>query len=126
MEEGNGLINSTVVCSDVGLKCLSQKLQSKRLTDIGHCLDLDESFVQRIVEDSTLADQDKMHQLLKNWKHSKEPATWAMLACSFRSLKDDSLMEELRQAASEEQSPEDQGMAGVHDTNMGMRFSPDR
>ena len=125
MEEGNGLINSTVVCSDVGLKCLSQKLLSKRVTDIGHCLGLHESLVQLIEEDTTLDDQHKMHQLLKEWKHSKEPATWGMLAHSLRSLEDDSLMEKLRQAASEEQNPKDQGMAGAYDTIMGMWFSPD-
>ena len=125
VEEDNGLINSTVVCSDVGLKCLSQKLLSKRVTDIGHCLGLHEILVQRIEEDTTHDDQHKMHQLLKEWKHSTEPATWGMLAHSFRSLEDDSLMKKLTQAASEEQNPKDQGMAGAYDTNMRMQYSPD-
>ena len=106
----NGLDYSAVMCSDGGLKCLSQRLQSKGVTNIGRCLGLDESFVQRIEEDTTLDDQHKMHQLLKEWKHSKDPATWGMLAHSLRSQEDASLMEKLTQAASEEQNPEDQGM----------------
>ena len=99
----NGLDYSAVTCSDGGLRYLSQKLESKSITNIGRCLGLDEGLIQRIEEDSTLDDQHKMHQLLKVWKRNKDPATWGMLAHSFRSLEDDSLIEKVRQAASEDQ-----------------------
>ena len=100
----DGLNYSTVACSDEGLRYLSQKLLSKRVSDVGRCLGVDESLIQRIEEDSTLDDQHKMHQLLNEWRCGKEPATWGMLAHSFRSLEDDSMMEELRQVAREDQN----------------------
>ena len=112
----NGLNYSAVACSDEGLKYLSQKLLSKSVSDIGRCLGLDESLVQRIEEDSTQDDQHKRHQLLKEWRHGKDPATWDMLAHSFRSLEDDSLMEELREAARGEQN---QGTTGDYDIKSG-------
>lgn len=59
----NGLDYSTVVCSDVDLRCLSQKLLNISVPDIGRCLGLDASFVQHIEEDSTHDDEHKRHQL---------------------------------------------------------------
>ena len=105
----DGLNYSAVACSDEGLRCLSQRLASKSITDVGRCLGLDGSLIQRIVEDSTHDEQHKMHQLLNEWRSGKNPATWGMLARSFRSLEDDSLIENLRQVASGKQTQEDQG-----------------
>lgn len=113
----DGLLDySAVACSDEGLGYLSQKLQNKRISHIGRCLGLDEGLVQRIEEDSSHDDQHKMHQLLTEWRCGKEPATWGMLAHSFRSLEDDSLMEELRQVARGDQN---QGMTSDYNVKRG-------
>lgn len=101
---------STVVCSDVGLRCLSQRFLSISVTDIGRCLGLDESFVHHIEEDSTHDDEHKRHQLLTKWSHLQASATWGMIATCFRSLNDGSLMDDIRQIAREMQKPEDVGM----------------
>ena len=100
----------SIVCSDVGLLCLSRKLLSKSVSAIGRCLGLDESFVRHIEEDSTQDDQHKRHQLLTKWSSGQESATWGRVAGCFESLNDDSLMEAIRKIASEMQKPEDEGI----------------
>lgn len=100
----------SIVCSDVGLLCLSQKLLSKSISDIGRCLGLKASFVQHIEEDSTHDDQHKRHQLLTKWSSDQESATWGRIAVCFKSLNDDTVMEAIRKIASEMQKPEDEGI----------------
>ena len=106
----NGLDYATVVCCDVGLRCLSQRLLSISISDIGRCLGLDESFIQCIEEDSTHDGQHKRQQLLTEWRCRQVSPTWGMVASCFKSLNDETLMEGIRQIASEMQTPEDQGM----------------
>ena len=100
----------SIVCSDVGLLCLSQKLLSKSVSDIGRCLGLDESFVRHIEADSTQDDQHKRHQLLTKWSSGQGSATWGRVAGCFKSLNDDTLMEAIRKIASEMQKPDDEGI----------------
>ena len=101
----------SIVCSDVGLLCLSRKLLSQSVSDIGRCLGLEESFVRRIEKDSSHDDEHKRHQLLTEWRHRQVSVTWGMVSSCFRSLNDDSLMKDIRQMASEMQKPVKQGMA---------------
>lgn len=106
----NGLQYTTVICSDEGLRCLSQRLLNKSVSAVGCCLGLDESFVQHVKEDRA-GDQHKMHELLMEWRHGEEPATWSNLAQRFTSLEDNSLMEEIRQVACGELNSEEQSTA---------------
>lgn len=107
----NGLDYSIAVCSDVGLRCLSPKLLSINVSDIGRCLGLDESFVEQIEKDNTHDEEHKRHQLLTEWRCCEVSPTWGMIASCFKALNDESLMEGIRQVASEMQIPKEQGMA---------------
>ena len=106
----NGTDYGNVVCSDVDLKCLSAKLHSKcSISSIGHCLCLNQGEIQEVEEDETHDAFWKMNSLLCKWRHNCNQATWGILMHHFKSLKDESLVEDIRQIALS-QKPKDQGM----------------
>ena len=107
-QQPNGLDYAGFVCTDVGLKCLSQKLQSLSDTNVGRCLGLDEEIVCNIHNDSTCA--NKKHALLAKWSYKTRSPTWGMLSDCFRTLNDDSLMKEIEQIARDTGNSEDRGI----------------
>ena len=107
----NGTDYTNVVCSDVGLRCLSKKLLSKTsIRSIGRCLHLDHTEIEEVEEDKTHDDTWKMNSLLLKWRHSCAQVTWGILMHHFKSLQDESLVKDIRQIAIL-QKPNDQGMA---------------
>ena len=97
-------IYRTVVCSEEGLRRLSQKLSNMSVTTIGHSLGLPERVVQNTEEDRFHDGTFKMYLLLVQWRNGQEQPNWGMLADCLQHLNDDSLMEEVRQIASEGES----------------------
>lgn len=89
------------VCSEVGLRSLSQKLSNMSVTTFGRCLGLPQRAVQTAEEDDVNGGTLKMLKLLLEWRNGQEQANWGKLADCLSTLNDDILMEELRQIASE-------------------------
>lgn len=91
----------TVVCSEEGLQSLSQKLSDMSLTSVGGCLGLTERKIQSTEEDKNHTGTIKMYYLLVEWKNGQEQANWGKLEDRLQHLNDDSLVEYLREIASE-------------------------